>query len=128
MRLEIESPIPMPPGLVVMNGWKSWGAISSAIPGPVSDTSTCMRSGATTPQFVYHDHGSLISLGSFAAVGVLNRASSVQGIFVGGLLARVLYGLMYQKHVVALQGVGHMMAQTVAIWLRKKLSPAVKLH
>ncbi|MBC7502147.1 MAG: FAD-dependent oxidoreductase [Herminiimonas sp.] len=88
----------------------------------------CERSDATVPQFVYHDHGSLISLGSFAAVGVLNRASSVQGVFVGGLLARVLYGLMYQKHVVALQGVGHMIAQTVAIWLRKKLSPSVKLH
>ena len=40
IRFEIESPIPMPPDLVVTNGWKSCAAISLEMPGPVSETST----------------------------------------------------------------------------------------
>src|SRR5690606_35411621 len=39
MRLDIESPTPMPPGFVVMKGLKSCWATSSASPGPVSETS-----------------------------------------------------------------------------------------
>lgn len=86
------------------------------------------KASGSLPAFHYRDYGSLISLGSFAAVGVLNRASSAQGVFVGGLMARVLYSLMYRKHVLALHGFAHMAAETLASWIRKKLTPSVRLH
>ncbi|NHZ43417.1 NAD(P)/FAD-dependent oxidoreductase [Massilia aquatica] len=77
--------------------------------------------------FAYRDYGSLVSLGSLAAVGVLTRGSG-RKYAVGGALARVLYALMYRKHQVALHGVVRMSAQTVADWIREKISPSVRLH
>jgi NADH dehydrogenase len=49
-------------------------------------------------------------------------------MLVGGIAARVLYGLMYQKHVMALHGFLRMAAQSLAHWLRGKVTPPVKLH
>ncbi|NHZ79877.1 NADH dehydrogenase FAD-containing subunit [Massilia sp. CCM 8695] len=78
--------------------------------------------------FAYRDYGSLVSLGPLAAVGVLTRTAGGRKYAVGGALARLLYALMYRKHQMALHGVVRMSAQTVADWIRQKLSPAVKLH
>lgn len=80
------------------------------------------------PSFQYRDYGSLVSLGPFAAVGVLMGREKGGEMLVGGLTARLLYGLMYQKHVLSLQGFVRMAAQTVALWIRAKLTPPVKLH
>ncbi|RJF99188.1 NAD(P)/FAD-dependent oxidoreductase [Noviherbaspirillum saxi] len=80
------------------------------------------------PDFQYRDYGSLVSLGPFAAVGSLLGSSSGREMLVGGVTARLLYSLMYQKHVMALHGFIRMAAQTVVHWLRGKVSPPVKLH
>ncbi|MFC7514912.1 NAD(P)/FAD-dependent oxidoreductase [Herbaspirillum sp. GCM10030257] len=84
--------------------------------------------GIKSPAFQYRDYGSLVSLGPFAAVGSLLGAAPGREMLVGGVIARVLYALMYQKHVMALHGFIRMAAQTVAHWLRSKVSPSVKLH
>lgn len=83
------------------------------------------------PHFQYRDYGSLVSLGPFVAVGLLigslGRLGS-RGVVVDGILARVLYRLMYRKHVLALHGFASMVAQTISHWLRDRLTPPVKLH
>jgi NADH dehydrogenase len=84
--------------------------------------------GDTLPHFQYRDYGSLVSLGPVAAVGVLIGGTSGREVFVGGLMARVLYKLMYQKHIVALHGFMKAATQTLAHWIRTKVTPPVKLH
>ncbi len=75
-------------------------------------------------RFAYHDHGSLVSLGPLAAVGMLGGRK----LQVGGVLAIWLYGLMYRKHLMALHGFARMAARTVADWIGEKISPSVRLH
>ena len=43
-------------------------------------------------------------------------------------LARLLYGLMYQKHVLSLHAFVPMAAQMGSHWVRTKVTPSVKLH
>lgn len=83
---------------------------------------------AKAAEFAYRDYGSLVSLGPLAAVGMLKGAIGTRKMAVGGALARLLYALMYRKHLMALHGFVRMAAQTVADWIVQKLSPAVKLH
>lgn len=78
--------------------------------------------------FQYRDYGSLVSLGPFAAVGVLSDGRKGREMLVGGTAARLLYGLMYQKHVMSLHGFVRMAAQSVAHWIRAKITPPVRLH
>jgi len=79
-------------------------------------------------QFLYRDYGSVVSLGPFAAIGVLIGGLKKREMLVGGLAARLLYGLMYQRHVMSLHGFVRMAAHTLAHWIRAKLTPPVKLH
>lgn len=78
--------------------------------------------------FHYRDYGSLVSLGPLAAVGVLSGAVSGRRIQVSGATARLLYRLLYQKHLLALHGMSRMAVHTLVDWLRAKLVPPVKLH
>ncbi|CAN7268705.1 NAD(P)/FAD-dependent oxidoreductase [Pseudoduganella sp. LjRoot289] len=86
------------------------------------------REGKPLPEFSYRDYGSLVSLGPVAAVGVLLGGSVGRQLPVSGALANVLYGLMYQKHLMALHGFVRAAAVIVADWLRKRISPSIKLH
>lgn len=79
------------------------------------------------PHFRYRDYGSLVSLGPFAAVGSLAAASGRE-VLVGGWMARVLYRLMYRKHVLALHGFARMVVRTFAQWVGEKVGPTVRLH
>jgi NADH:ubiquinone reductase (H+-translocating) len=51
-----------------------------------------------------------------------------RGILIDGMVARVLYGLMYQNHVLTLRGFVRMASQSLAHWLRMKVTLPVKLH
>jgi NADH dehydrogenase len=84
--------------------------------------------GSARPEFRYRDYGSLVSLGPEAAVGVLTGALAGRNLWVGGAMARWLYALMYQKHMLALHGALRMAAQTLVDWLRARILPPVKLH
>lgn len=86
------------------------------------------REGKPLPEFSYRDYGSLVSLGPVAAVGVLMGGSYGSKLAVNGAFANLLYGLMYQKHLMALHGFVRAAAVTLADWLRKRISPSVKLH
>ncbi|RZI40679.1 NAD(P)/FAD-dependent oxidoreductase [Herbaspirillum sp. HC18] len=86
------------------------------------------RARERTPAFRYRDYGSLVSLGPAAAIGVLFGGLKKQEMLVGGVAARVLYGLMYQRHIMSLHGFVRMAAQSLAHWIRSKVTPPVKLH
>ncbi|SFU83285.1 NAD(P)/FAD-dependent oxidoreductase [Pseudoduganella namucuonensis] len=86
------------------------------------------REGKPLPEFSYRDYGSLVSLGPVAAIGVLLGGSIGRQLPVSGTMAQVLYGLMYQKHLMALHGFVRAAAVTLSDWLRKRLTPSVKLH
>jgi NADH dehydrogenase len=86
------------------------------------------RTAQPLPEFSYRDYGSLVSLGPVAAVGVLLGGAFGSKLPVSGGFAHLLYGLMYQKHLMALHGFIRAAAVTLADWLRKRISPSVKLH
>lgn len=84
--------------------------------------------GKPLPTFQYRDYGSLVSLGPFTAVGMLIGGFGGRQMLVGGATARWLYGMMYQKHVMSLHGFIRMAVQSLAHWIRTKVTPPVKLH
>jgi len=86
------------------------------------------RENQPLPEYSYRDYGSLVSLGPVAAVGVLLGGAYGSKLPVSGSFAHLLYGLMYQKHLMALHGFVRAAAVTLADWLRKRISPSVKLH
>ncbi|MHA4870100.1 NAD(P)/FAD-dependent oxidoreductase [Duganella sp. PWIR1] len=86
------------------------------------------RDDTPRPEFRYHDYGSLVSLGQHAAVGALTGPVSGKRYRVGGAAARVLYQMMYQKHLLQLHGTVPMLTHTLADWLRARVLPPVRLH
>src|SRR5690606_29320026 len=77
-------------------------------------------------QYRYRDHGSLISLSSFSAVG--NLMGNLTGsVMLEGWLARMFYISLYRMHQIALYGV----IRTTLMMIGDKLSttaPRLKLH
>ena len=73
--------------------------------------------------FIYHNRGSLVSLSDRQTLGVvLNK------VHVHGLLAKIMYKMLYQMHLVQIHG----MFKTIAlVWsdiFRGGLGPRIKLH
>lgn len=84
--------------------------------------------GKALPSFSYRDHGSLVSLGRFNAVGNLMGKLAGRSLMVEGLLARWLYAALYRMHLVALHGIVKAILTTFAQWLQRKTRPRIKLH
>ena len=82
----------------------------------------------TLPNFQFHDHGSLISLGRFNTVGNLMGKLTGSTLLVEGMIARFLYVALYRAHLMALHGLLRMLLDTLAQWLRGKTVPRIKLH
>jgi NADH:ubiquinone reductase (H+-translocating) len=78
--------------------------------------------------FKYSDHGSLVSVGPAAAVGVIAGLATRRGMLVKGPLARLLYSTLYRKHLAAVSGVRRTIAGLVSQQLRKLNAPRIKLH
>jgi NADH dehydrogenase len=84
--------------------------------------------GAALPAFHYRDLGSLVSLGHTSAVGSLMGGLAGGSLFIGGIVARVMYKSLYRMHVAALHGWKRMVLNTIAHRLRRATVPRVKLH
>jgi NADH dehydrogenase len=78
--------------------------------------------------FLYRDHGSLISLSRFNAVGNLMGKVVGRSMLIEGALARLLYVSLYRTHLMALHGFMRMVLDTIAQWARRRTMPRVKLH
>ncbi|AVI62878.1 NAD(P)/FAD-dependent oxidoreductase [Halomonas sp. GFAJ-1] len=78
--------------------------------------------------FIYRDHGSLVSLARYDAVGNLMRSSASRGLFLEGWLARQAYASLYRMHQLSIHGA----PKTGLAWLVDKLNrylkPRMKLH
>lgn len=96
--------------------------------------STCYRNLLATlnntplKSYRYRDHGSLVSLAKYTAVGNLMGNLNKGSLFIEGRLARWMYISLYRMHQVAIHGfikTGFiMLAGKINRWLR----PRLKLH
>jgi len=78
--------------------------------------------------FVYHDFGSLVSLGEFSTIGSLMGFLSGKGMMIEGYFARLMYRSLYKMHQTALHGPVKVGLDTVARLLTRRTEPHVKLH
>jgi NADH dehydrogenase len=78
--------------------------------------------------FVYHDFGSLVSLGRVGAIGNLMNLALKGNLFIEGMLARWMYRSLYKMHERALHGSAKTALDTLARGLSRHAEPKVKLH
>jgi NADH dehydrogenase len=78
--------------------------------------------------FVYHDFGSLVSLGEFSTIGSLMGFLAGKGMLIEGYFARLMYRSLYKMHETALHGPVKVGFDTVARLLTRRTEPHVKLH
>jgi NADH:ubiquinone reductase (H+-translocating) len=78
--------------------------------------------------FVYHDFGSLVSLGNVGAIGNLMNLALRGNLFIEGMLARWMYRSLYKMHERALHGTVKTALGTLARGLSRHAEPKVKLH
>ncbi len=78
--------------------------------------------------FVYHDFGSLVSLGHYSTVGSLMGFLTGRSMMVAGFVARLMYRSLYKMHEVALHGPWNVFLATLSRSLTRRTEPLVKLH
>lgn len=81
-----------------------------------------------TPEFVYKDFGSLISLGSTETVGTLMGFMQGKSLFVEGKVAKLMYIHLYQHHQIKINGLIPAFFLLIGKLIQKRFKPTVKLH
>lgn len=84
--------------------------------------------GKSLKPFVYVDHGSLVSLSNYTAVGNLMGNLSRGSMMIEGKFARFMYKMLYRMHQVALHGYFITMLYMLAQVINHRLRPRLKLH
>jgi transposase len=77
--------------------------------------------------YVYHDFGSLVSLGR-STVGNLMGFLVGKNFFIEGYFARLMYRSLYKMHEAALHGLANMILGTIGRTFGRRNAPVVKLH
>ena len=77
--------------------------------------------------FHYKDHGSLVNLARFSAVGNL-MGNLNSNVFIEGKLARWMYMSLYRMHQQAVHGTLKMMALWISEKITRVVRPKMKLH
>jgi len=78
--------------------------------------------------YQYKDHGSLVSLSRFGAVGNLMGNLTRRSMFIEGHIARIMYISLYRMHQIAIHGWAKAMLVVVAEKIAKVVRPKMKLH
>jgi NADH:ubiquinone reductase (H+-translocating) len=78
--------------------------------------------------YVYHDFGSLVSLGRFSTVGSLMGFLVGKNFFIEGYFAHLMYRSLYTMHEAALHGLAKVVLGTIARTFGRRNAPVVKLH
>ncbi|HEX4273445.1 MAG TPA: NAD(P)/FAD-dependent oxidoreductase [Rhizomicrobium sp.] len=78
--------------------------------------------------FVYHDHGSLVSLSHFSTVGSLMGNLVGGRMAVEGRLARFVYVSLYRMHLIAIHGWIKGLALILVGHVNQIVRPKLKLH
>jgi NADH dehydrogenase len=84
--------------------------------------------GEPPSDFHYQDRGSLVSLGEYWAVGSLMGRLIGGSLFIEGLIARLMYNLLYKLHELALHGPVKVTLDSLARLITRRTVPHVKLH
>jgi NADH dehydrogenase len=79
-------------------------------------------------EFVYRDHGSLVSIGQGGGVGSLMGGLAGRNMFVRGIIARMLYMSLHLMHHAAVLGIFRTGTLALGRFLTKRSRPLVKLH
>ncbi len=78
--------------------------------------------------YVYKDHGSLVSLSRFSTVGSLMGNLTKGSMMVEGRMARVVYVSLYRMHQIALHGWIKTGLMMLVGRINRVLRPTLKLH
>jgi len=79
------------------------------------------------PEYTYRDYGSLVALGRYSTVG--NLMGNLTGSFmISGRVARMVYLSLHKMHQVALYGWMRATLLSLLSFLRRGVTPRVKLH
>ena len=78
--------------------------------------------------FVYHDHGSLVSLSHFSTVGSLMGNLIGGRMAIEGRLARFVYLSLYRMHLIAIHGWFRGLALILVGHVNQIVRPRLKLH
>ena len=78
-------------------------------------------------KFVYHDYGSLVSLGKFTTVGSL-MGSLMGTVSVGGFIAYIVYLSLYKMHQVAIHGYFRTAMLSLSNLFRRSTHAKIKMH
>ena len=87
-----------------------------------------LMEGRELKPFVYHDHGSLVSLSRFSTVGSLMGNLMGGGMAIEGRLARFAYVSLYRMHLVAIHGWLAGLAFIAVSKVNNVVRPRLKLH
>jgi NADH dehydrogenase len=78
-------------------------------------------------KYVYHDYGSLVSLGKYTTVG--NLMGNLMGtVSIGGFIARIVYLSLYKMHQVAIHGYFRTAMLTLSNLFRRSAHAKIKMH
>ena len=80
------------------------------------------------PKYTYKDYGSLVNLGRYSTVGNLMGSLMGGSMFIEGLVARIMYLMLYQMHLIALHGVISVFLRLLAKGITRRFETHVKLH
>ena len=78
--------------------------------------------------FKYQDHGSLVSLSRYTAIGNLMGNLTRGSMNIEGKLARMAYVSLYRMHQLALHGWTKMILMTLSEKINRIIRPRLKLH
>lgn len=80
------------------------------------------------PLYIYKDYGSLVNLGRYSTVG--NLMGSLMGgtMFIEGFIAKIMYLMLYQMHLMALHGIPNVAFKLLAKVISRRTEARVKLH
>src|SRR5260221_9644867 len=87
-----------------------------------------MMRGQEPRDFVYRDHGSLVSLSRFSTVGSLMGSLIGGRMAIEGRIARFVYMSLYRMHLFAIHGLIRGIALILIGHVARILRPRLKLH
>jgi NADH dehydrogenase len=87
-----------------------------------------LMAGKPLKPFVYHDHGSLVSLSRYSTVGSLMGSLIGGRMAIEGRLARFVYTSLYRLHLIAIHGWLKGLALLVIGRVNRIIRPRLKLH
>lgn len=72
-------------------------------------------------QYIYKDYGSIISLSKFKTIGIINLNKINRHIIFNGILAKIIYILLYTKHMISINGYKKTIILTIKNFFKKTI-------